>query len=107
MFALVVHVKVYLVTVVVNAVVPVLVQSEVPAALFRLSFARGNIVPTFAVLLIQRLKVTVEAAGMTPDVLGTPACVSKALTMYSPVASPFRFAEVRAVEAASGPAVFN
>src|SRR5207244_7383205 len=106
MFALVVQVSVYLVTVVVNAVAPVLVQSEAPVALFRLSFARGNIVPTFAVLLIQTVKVTVEAAGMTPDVLGTPAWVSNALIMYSPIARPFKFTDVRAVEAASGPAVF-
>ena len=106
-FEAVVHVKVYLVSVVVNPLDPVLVHNEVPVALLRFSFARGNIVPTFAVLLIQSVKVTVDAAGITPDAFGTPLWVSKALTMYSPVARLFRLTEVRATVAASGPAVLS
>ena len=97
----------YFVSVVVKAVEPVLLQSDVPVALFRFSFARGNIVPTLAVLFIQRVKVIADAAGTTPETLGTPLCVSNALIMYSPVARFFRLTEVRATVVASGPAVLN
>lgn len=107
MFAAVVQVSVYLVSVVVSAVEPVLVQSEVPAALFKINFARGNMVPTLAVFFSQSVKVTVDEAGITPDTFGTPLCVSNALIMYSPVALLFRSTEVSATVVASGPAVFN
>jgi hypothetical protein len=71
-FEAVEHVKVNFVSVVVRALEPVLVQSEVPVALFRFSFARGKAVPKFAVLLIHTVKVTVDPAGITPETLGTP-----------------------------------
>ena len=107
MFAAVVHVSVYLVSVVVRAVEPVALQSEVPAALFRFSFARGNIVPTLADFFSQSVKVTVDDAGIIPETLGTPLCVSNALIMYSPVARLFRLADVIAEVAASGPAALS
>ena len=50
MAAVVVQLKVSLVTVVVRAVVPVAVQNGVPVALFRKSLALGVMVPIFAVL---------------------------------------------------------
>lgn len=101
------QVSVYLVSVVVSAVEPVLVQREAPAALFKFNFARGNMVPTLAVFFSQRVKVTVDEAGITPDTFGTPLCVSNALIGYSPVARFFRSTEVRARVVASGPAVFS
>lgn len=101
------HVNVYLVSVVVRAVEPVVLQSEVPVALFRFNLARGNIVPTLAVLFSHSVKVTVELAGITPEALGTPLWVSNALMMYSPVARFFKLTEVRATVAASGPAVLS
>jgi len=85
--------KVYLVRVVVSAVEPVAVQKRVPVALFRRSFARGNITPEVDVLFIQRVKVIVDPAGITPDAFGTPLCVSNALIRYSPTARFFRFAD--------------
>lgn len=106
-FEAVVHVRVYLVRVVVNAVAPVLVHKEAPPALFRFSFARGNIVPTFAVLFIHKVKVIVDPLGITPDTFGTPAWVSNALIMYSPVARLFKFTDVKATVVASGPAVLS
>jgi hypothetical protein len=105
--AAVVHVTVYLVSVVVRAVEPVVLQSETPVALFRFNLARGNIVPTLAVFFSQSVNVTVDAAGITPDTLGMPLWVSKALIMYSPVARLFRLTEVRATVPASGPAVLS
>ena len=72
MFALVVVVKVYFVSVVVRAVAPVAVPSKVPAALFRFNYARGKIVPELAVFLIQSAKVIVEPAGIVPAAFGTP-----------------------------------
>ena len=66
MFALVVVVKVYFVSVVVIAVAPVAVPSKVPAALFRFNFARGKIVPELAVFLTQSANVIVAPAGMVP-----------------------------------------
>jgi hypothetical protein len=105
-FVAVAHVNVYLVSVVARAVDPVVLQREVPLALLRCNFARGNIVPTLAVFFSQRVKVTVDEAGMIPDALGTPLSVSNALIMYSPVARFFRLTEVTATVAASGPAVF-
>jgi hypothetical protein len=78
--------KVYLVRVVVRAVDPVAVQKSVPVALFKRNFARGNITPELEVLFIQTVNVTLDPAGITPDALGTPLCVSKALTKYSPTA---------------------
>lgn len=72
MFEAVVQVKVYFVRVVVRALEPVLLHSEVPVALFKFSFARGNIVPTLAVLFIQSVKVAADPAGITPETLGTP-----------------------------------
>ena len=107
MFAAVVHVRVCLVSVVVRAVEPVAVQREVPAALFRFNFARGNIVPTLADFFSQSVKVTVDDAGITPETFGTPLCVSNALIMYSPVARFFRLAEFRTAVAASGAAVLS
>ncbi len=101
------HVKVYLVSVVVRAFEPVALQSEVPAALFRFSFARGNIVPTLAVFFSHSVKVTVDDAGIAPEALGTLLCVSNALIMYSPVARFFRLADVIAEVATSGPAVLS
>lgn len=107
MLVAVVQVKVYLVNVVVRAVEPVAVQSEVPAALFSLSFARGNIVPTLAVFFSHSVKVTVDDAAIVPEALGTPLGVSNALIMYSPVARFFRLADVIAKVAASGPGVLS
>lgn len=107
MFAAVVHVRVYLVSVVVRAVEPVAVQREVPVALFRFNFARGNIVPTLADFFSQSVKVTVDDAGITPETFGTPLCVSNALIMYSPVARFFRLAEFSTAVAASGAAVLS
>jgi len=95
------------VSVVVSAVVPVRVMIDAPAVEFTFSFTRGNIVPALAVFNIHRLKVTVEPAVITPAAFGTPAWVSKALMMYSPVATLFRFADWIARIAASGFAVFN
>jgi hypothetical protein len=100
-------VRVYFVSVVVRALAPVVVHSEAPAALLRFSFARGNIVPTLAVLLIHSVKVTVDAAGITPDTFGTLLWVSNALTIYSPLARLFRLTEVKATVAASGPAALS
>ena len=103
----VVAVKVYFVNVVLSAVVPVITQREVPAAELRLSLTRGNIVPWLAVFFIHTLKVMVEPAGINPDALGTPLCVSKALIRYSPVATFFKFAVCSARLVPSGPAVFS
>jgi len=77
--AVVVQVKVCLVTVVVRAVVPVAVQNNVPVALLSLIFARGNTVPKFAVFLIHRLKLSVEPLGITPAEFGTLVWVSNSL----------------------------
>jgi hypothetical protein len=85
--------NVYLVSVVVSAVEPVAVQKRVPVALFRRSFARGNMTPEAAVLFIQSVNVTVDPAGTTPDAFGTPLCVSNALIRYSPTARFFKFAD--------------
>ena len=84
MLAVVVQLIACLVTVVVRAVVPVAVHRRVPVALFNLILARGNTVPTFAVFLMNKLKVSVEPEGMTPAVFGTPVCVSNSLIRYSP-----------------------
>jgi hypothetical protein len=51
---------------------------------------------------IQRVKLTVEPEGITPEVFGTPACVSNALMRYSPTATPLRLAEAKVTEATSG-----
>src|SRR5258708_2697081 len=104
--AVVVQLKLRLVTVVVKAVAPVAVQSSVPDALLSLILARGNTVPKFAVFLIHKLKLSVEPLGITPAVLGTLAWVSNSLMRYSPAALLVRIV-VRATVAWSGPAVSN
>src|SRR5882672_989649 len=104
--AVVVQVKVCLVTVVVRAVVPVAVQNNVPVALLSLIFARGNTVPKFAVFLIHRLKLSVEPLGITPAEFGTLVWVSNSLIRYSPTALLVRTV-VNATLVASGPAVSN
>ncbi len=71
-FEAVLQASVYFVSVVVRAVDPVVLQREVPVALFRFSFARGNIVPTLAVLLNHSVNVTVDVAGIIPNTFGTP-----------------------------------
>jgi hypothetical protein len=68
----VVVLNVYLVNVLVSAVAPVAVPSNVPAALLRCNFARGNIVPPLAVFLSQSSKVIVEPDGIVPATFGTP-----------------------------------
>jgi hypothetical protein len=104
MCAVVVQLIVCLVTVVVSAVLPVAVQNSVPAELLSRIFALGNTVPTLAVFLIHRLKLSVDPLGIMPVVLGTPDCVSNSLMRYSPAALLVRVV-VNAVLAASGPAV--
>ena len=102
--AVVVQLIVCLVTVVFSAVVPVAVQSSGPAALLSPILARGNTVPTFAVFLMNRLKLSVEPDGITPAVLGSPVCVSNSLIKYSPAALLVSVVVIARL-AASGPAV--
>src|SRR5436190_1871421 len=83
----------------------VALQSSVPEALFRNTFAFGEITELANRARSQRLKLTVELAGTEPEVLGTPACVSNAAMVYSPGAVTGN--ETRATPAASGPAVFS
>jgi hypothetical protein len=108
MLAAVVQENVYLVSVVARSFIPlVVVQKAVPLALLSITFARGIIAPEVEVLLIQREKVTVEPEGTTPDEFGTPACVSKALMMYSPAFLFFRFIDETDTVAASVAAVLS
>ena len=100
-------VKVYLRQCVCQSVVLVATPSEVPAALFRFNFARGNIVPEVVVFLSQSSNVIVEPAGIVPAAFGTPLCVSNCLMTYSPAATFFRLAVWIASTAASGLAGFN
>ena len=104
--AVVVQVKVCLVTVVVKEVAPVAVQNKVPVALLSLIFARGNTVPKFAVFRIHRLKLRVDPFGITPAVFGTLVWVSNSLMRYSPTALLVRTV-VNATLVASGPVVNN
>ena len=99
--AIVVQLSVCFATVVVNAVDPVAVHNNVPVALLSCTLARGNTVPTLAVFLIHRLKLTVEPLGIAPLAPGTPVCVSNSLILYSPAALPPK-AVVRATLLASG-----
>ena len=99
--------KVYCVSVDVRAVAPVTEPSRVPPLLFRKSLTRGYITPEVEDFLSQTLNVIVAFAGMMPAVLGTPACVSKALIMYSFGATFLRFAELMAKDVAFGPSVSN
>lgn len=107
MFELVVVVKVYRLTVLVSAVVPVAVPSRVPVALLSLNLARGNIVPEVEVFLSQRVKVMVEPLGIVPETFGTPLCVSNSLMRYSPAARFLRFPDWIAKLVESGLAVFS
>jgi len=107
MFADVVQLKTYCVRVVVNAVVPVAVQSCVPPVLLRNSLARGKLETFVEVTFIHTLKVTVEPERMTPVVPGTPDAVGNCLTTNSPGLRFIMSCDESATAAVSGPAVFN
>ena len=82
-------------------------QKAVPFALLSINFARGTIEPDVDVILIHTEKLTTEPDGTTPDELGTPEGVSKALMMYSPAFLFFRFIDARDTVVASAAAVFT
>ncbi len=77
---------------VVSAVAPVAVHSDVPALVLRRIFTRGNIVPNAAVFRIQTTALTVAPDGILPAVFGTPAAVLNSMIFFSPTAAFWRFA---------------
>lgn len=93
--AVVEHEKLKRVAVLVIAVVPVPTQKSVPEALFRYSFARGNMVPPFLDSFIERVKVTADPDGMIPLLPGSPAALGNEAMRYSPVAAPLSDCELR------------
>jgi hypothetical protein len=73
-----------------KAVVPVPMQSNVPAALFKYNLARGKYVPVAPTFDIHNPKLIVEPEGTVPVAFGTPVLVKKFVMKYSPTGSPVR-----------------